>query len=70
MLTITDNYQGEECDVVIASLTRSNKTADIDVFRTRYEMYVRCLLDDGSIENYSSAENEIAVEQEVEPSPA
>jgi hypothetical protein len=29
MLTITDNYQGEECDIVIASLTRSNKTADI-----------------------------------------
>ena len=29
MLTVTDNYQGEESDIVIASLTRSNKTAEI-----------------------------------------
>lgn len=29
MLMITDNFQGEESDIVIASLTRSNKTADI-----------------------------------------
>ena len=28
-LTIADNYQGEESDIVIASLTRSNETADI-----------------------------------------
>lgn len=26
---ITDNFQGEESDIVIVSLTRSNKTADI-----------------------------------------
>ena len=26
---ITDNYQGEECDIVVASLTRSNKTNSI-----------------------------------------
>jgi hypothetical protein len=29
MLTITDNYQGEESDIIIVSLTRSNKSADI-----------------------------------------
>ena len=29
MLTFSDNYQGEESDIVIASLTRSNKTGDI-----------------------------------------
>src|SRR5271154_2728604 len=29
MLTIIDNYQGEESEIVIASLTRSNKAADI-----------------------------------------
>lgn len=29
MLTITDNYQGEETDIVIVSLTRSNKTGEI-----------------------------------------
>ena len=28
-LTIADNYQGEESDIVIASLTRSNETAEI-----------------------------------------
>ena len=28
-LTIADNYQGEESEIVIASLTRSNETADI-----------------------------------------
>ena len=28
-LTIADNYQGEESDIVIASLTRSNETAAI-----------------------------------------
>ena len=28
-LTIADNYQGEESDIVIASLTRSNEIADI-----------------------------------------
>ena len=29
VLTGADNYQGEESDIVIASMTRSNKTADI-----------------------------------------
>jgi hypothetical protein len=29
MLTIADNYQGEESGIVIASLTRSNETGDI-----------------------------------------
>ena len=29
MLNITDNYQGEESDIVIASLTRSNEAAEI-----------------------------------------
>lgn len=33
-----------------------NTVAEIDTFRTRYEMNVRCLRNDGSIENYSSAE--------------
>ena len=32
------------------------KTAEIDVYRTRYEMNVRCLLNSGEIENYTSAE--------------
>ena len=32
------------------------KTAEIDTYRTRYEMNVRCLRNDGSIENYTSAE--------------
>jgi hypothetical protein len=32
--------------------------AEIDTYRTRYEMNVRCLRSDGSIENYSSAEPE------------
>lgn len=29
MLIITDNYQGEESEIVIATLTRSNKEGDI-----------------------------------------
>lgn len=29
MLTTADNFQGEESDIVIVSLTRSNKNADI-----------------------------------------
>jgi hypothetical protein len=33
-----------------------NTVAEIDTYRTRYEMNVRCLRSDGSIENYSSAE--------------
>jgi|SRR5579862_2077222 len=37
------------------------KTAEIDVYRTRYEMNVRCLRNDGTIENYTSAE---AVEED------
>jgi hypothetical protein len=32
--------------------------AEIDTYRTRYEMNVRCLRNDGSIENYTSAEPE------------
>jgi hypothetical protein len=35
-----------------------NTVAQIDTYRTRYEMNVRCLRSDGSIENYSSAEPE------------
>ena len=43
-----------------------NKVGEIDTFRTRYEMNVRCLRNDGSIENYSSAEPETqALETEV-----
>ena len=41
------------------------KTAEIDTYRTRYEMNVRCLRSDGAIENYTSAE---PVEEEVESS--
>ncbi|MEI6235735.1 MAG: DUF6094 domain-containing protein [Planctomycetota bacterium] len=37
---------------------RGMKTAEVDTYRTRYEMAVRCLRSDGSIENYSSAEQE------------
>jgi hypothetical protein len=32
------------------------KTAEIDTYKTRYEMSARCLLDNGSIENHTSAE--------------
>ena len=32
------------------------KVAEIDTYRTRYEMNVRCLLEDGTIEDYTSAE--------------
>ncbi len=39
------------------------KTAEIDTYRTRYEMNVRCLRNDGTIENYTSAE---AAVEEVE----
>jgi hypothetical protein len=35
-----------------------NTVAEIDTYRTRYEMNVRCLRNDGSIENYTSAEPE------------
>jgi hypothetical protein len=35
-----------------------SKVAEIDTYRTRYEMNVRCLRSDGSIENYTSAEPE------------
>ncbi|HLX62285.1 MAG TPA: DUF6094 domain-containing protein [Planctomycetota bacterium] len=41
------------------------KTAEIDVYRTRYEMNVRCLRHDGTLENYTSAE---AVKEEVNSS--
>ena len=34
------------------------KVAEIDTYRTRYEMNDRCLRSDGSIENYTSAEPE------------
>jgi len=41
-------------------------TALIDTYRTKYEMAVRCLRSDGSIENYSSAEPETEkIETEV-----
>ncbi len=35
-----------------------SKVAEIDTYRTRYEMNVRCLRNDGSIENYTSGEPE------------
>jgi hypothetical protein len=35
-----------------------NKIADVDIFRTVYAMNVRCLRDDGSIEDYSSNDDE------------
>ncbi len=35
-----------------------NKIADVDIFRTVYAMNVRCLRDDGSIEDYSSNDGE------------
>ena len=35
-----------------------NKVGEIDTFRTRYEMNVRCLRNSGEIENYTSAEPE------------
>ena len=35
-----------------------NKVGEIDTFRTRYEMNVRCLRSSGEIENYTSAEPE------------
>jgi hypothetical protein len=44
-----------------------NKIADVDVFRTVYAMTVRCLREDGSIENYSSNDSEeeaVAVDSE------
>jgi hypothetical protein len=41
------------------------KVAEIDVYRTRYEMNVRCLRNDGAIENYTSAEP-VADELETE----
>ena len=40
-----------------------NTVAEIDTYRTRYEMNVRCLRSDGSIENYTSAEPR--VEEEI-----
>jgi hypothetical protein len=45
--------------------TEGSKVAEIDTYRTRYEMNVRCLRSDGHIENYSSAEPE-AEELETE----
>jgi len=45
---------------------RGVKTAEVDTYRTRYEMAVRCLRSDGSIENYSSAEPS---EEEMDSSP-
>jgi hypothetical protein len=38
------------------------KIAEIDTYRTRYEMNVRCLRSDGTIENYTSAEPAAEVE--------
>ncbi|MEI6232901.1 MAG: DUF6094 domain-containing protein [Planctomycetota bacterium] len=35
-----------------------NTVAEIDTYRTRYEMNVRCLRNDGTIEDYTSAEPE------------
>jgi hypothetical protein len=43
-----------------------NTVAQIETYRTRYEMNVRCLRSDGSIENYTSAEPEAEeIETEV-----
>ena len=44
-----------------------NKVGEIDTYRTRYEMSVRCLRNSGEIENYTSAETE-AEELETEVS--
>ena len=46
-----------------------NKVGEIDTYRTRYEMNVRCLRNDGNIENYTSAEPG-AEELEMEASEA
>lgn len=35
-----------------------NKTADVDVFRTVYAMKVRCLRENGTLENYTSSDGE------------
>lgn len=40
MLTQTDNYQGEECDIVIVSLTRSNNSGDIGFLYARERLVV------------------------------
>jgi len=42
------------------------KIGEIDTYRTRYEMNVRCLLEDGTIEDYTSAEpaEELASEED------
>lgn len=42
------------------------KVAEIDTYRTRYEMNVRCLRSDGSVENYTSAEPEAEAVDESE----
>ena len=40
ILTPTDNYQGEECDIVIVSLTRSNDSGDIGFLQARERLVV------------------------------
>lgn len=37
---VSDNYQGEESDIVIASLTRSNATGDIGFMSARERLVV------------------------------
>ena len=41
---------------------KGRKTADVDVFRTVYAMNVRCLRDDGTIEGYSSSNEDSSSE--------
>ena len=46
---------------------KGEKIAEIDIYRTRYEMNVRCLLENGAIENYTSADPaEVESEEEEE----
>ena len=40
--------------------------SEVDIYRTRYEMNVRCLLNDGSIEKYSSAPADAQPDETIE----
>lgn len=42
ILTFSDNYQGEESDIVVVSLTRSNKTGDIGFMKAPERLNVLC----------------------------
>lgn len=57
-LTFKDNYQGEEADIVIVSLTRSNENGDIGFLAARERLNVllsrarNCLIMFGNMETY------------------